>query len=340
MVVTGSALAIYTPQEQVQLASEVWPLANRLAETEFVPKPLRGRPEAVMACMLKGTELGIPLMQSLSQIHVIEGRPTMSSELMRAVVQSRGHEIIVEESTSTRCIIKGRRNGATEWQRFTFTKDDAERAGVLGKDNWKKWPGAMLLARASSLLCRAVFADCLAGISYTVEELNDGWDTIEPDVATVIVDELNPPAPATAGRTTKARKPRTRPARRTSEPPAVPPSLRPVPPLPGEDDITDAEIVEPQPATTTTTDHSAPLPGPAQIAIALKAHGVTTSEDRGRAVRQLVGRPVASSKELTVDEITAVLVALNDLGDGVPFPFIVDQPETATLPIDPEGGPT
>jgi hypothetical protein len=332
---TGSALAIYSPQEQVQLAADVWPLANKLAETEFVPKPLRGRPEAVMACMLKGSELGIPLMQSLSQIHVIEGRPTMSSELMRAVVQSRGHEIIVEESSSTRCIIKGRRDSSTEWQRFTFTKDDAERAGVLGKDNWKKWPAAMMLARASSLLCRAVFADCLAGISYTVEELNDGWETIEPDVAAVIETELagEPDKPA---RTTKARKPRTRPARRTSEPPAVPPSLRPVPPLPGEDDITDAEIVEPQPAAT-ATDHSTPLPGPAQIAIALKSHGVTTSEDRGRAVRQLVGRPVESSKELTPAETSAVLATLNDLGEGVPFPFIDEPAEPPTLPLEPEG---
>lgn len=338
MDMTSTALAIYSPQEQVQLAADVWPLANRLSDTEFVPKPLRGRPEAVLACMLKGSELGIPLMQSLSQIHVIEGRPTMSSELMRGVVQSRGHEILVEESTSTRCIIKGRRTGDTEWQRFTFTKDDAERAGVLGKDNWKKWPAAMLLARASSLLCRAVFADCLAGISYTVEELSDGFETIEPDVATIIVDELNPPPPAGKPRKTARRKPRTRAAVSTGEPPATPATLREVPPLPGED-IIDPPEPEPEPERASTTDRDTPLPGPAAVAIAFKAHGITTSEDRGRAIRQLLSRPeLTSSRELSSAEISTVLGLLNDLGDGVQFPWIVDN--EPTLPLDQEGTTT
>lgn len=322
---TSTALAIYSPQEQVQLAAEVWPLANRLSDTEFVPRALKGRPEAVLACMLKGSELGIPLMQSLSSIHVIEGRPTMSAELMRAVVQSRGHQIVVEESTSTRCIIKGRRNGDTEFQRFTFTRDDAERAGVHGKDVWKKWPQSMLLARASSLLCRAVFADCLAGISYTLEELNDGVDTLQPDVAAVIVDELTP---ADQPRTTTRRKSRARPAA-SSEPPTTPPPLRQIPPLPGEDDIIDPP--------ETTTDRDVPLPGPAAVAMAFKAHGVTTSEDRGRAIRQLLSRPeLVSSKQLSSAEISTVLGLLNDLGDGVKFPFIDDGPPP-TLPLDQEG---
>jgi hypothetical protein len=321
------ALSIYTPQEQVALAGDVWPLANRLSETEFVPKALKGRPEAVLACMLKGSELGIPLMQSLSAIHVIEGRPTMSSELMRAVVQSRGHTIVVEESTSTRCIIKGRRNGETEWQRFTFTRDDAERGGLLGKDVWKRWPQSMLLARASGLLCRAVFADCLAGISYTLEELNDGSDTIQPDVAVVIADQRQG---ADTPRRTAPRKSRAR-AAKSSEPPAVessPPPRGDLPPLPGEDDIVDADVV------TTTADRDVPRPGPQQIAIALRQHHVASSPDRGRAIRQIVGREVQSSKELTADEVAQVLEAVNSLPVGAPFLF--DDEPTDPLQEEPD----
>ncbi len=315
------ALSIYTPQEQVALAGDVWPLANRLSETEFVPKALKGRPEAVLACMLKGSELGIPLMQSLSAIHVIDGRPTMSSELMRAVVQSRGHTIVVEESTSTRCIIKGRRNGETEWQRFTFTRDDADRGGLLGKDVWKRWPQSMLLARASGLLCRAVFADCLAGISYTLEELNDGSDTIQPDVAVVIADQHQG---ADTPRRTAPRKSRAR-AAKSSEPPAETSSPRgiprgDVPPLPGEeDDIVDADIVEPGPSTV--ADRDVPRPGPQQIAIALRQHHVASSPDRGRAIGQIIGREVQSSKDLTADEVAQVLEAVNSLPVGAPFLF-------------------
>lgn len=333
---TSTALSIYTPQQQVELAAEVWPLANRLAETEFVPKALRGRPEAVMACMLKGTELGIPLMQSLSSIHVIEGRPTMSAELMRAVVQSRGHTIVVEDSTSTRCIVKGRRLGDDDWQRFTFTRDDAERAGVLGKEVWKKWPAAMLLARASSLMCRAIFADCLAGISYTLEELNDGTDTITPDVATIIEAELADPDAPPAPRKTTRRTSRTRPARSSGEPPAEPPPARDLPPLPGEPGY--AELLsETPPAASRTVDQDIPRPGPVQIAIALKDHGVDNSADRARAVRQLVRRPIESSKDLTADEIALVLTTLTDLGAGVAFPFIEGADPDPPPDPNPEG---
>lgn len=324
---TGTALAIYSPQEQVALAAEVWPLANRLAETEFVPKPLRGRPEAVMACMLKGSELGLPLMQSLAQIHVIDGRPCMASELMRAVVLSRGHQIVVEDSTSTRCIIKGCRDGSTEWQRFTFTRDDAERAGLLGKDSWKKYPQAMLLARASALLCRAVFADCLAGISYTVEELNDG--SLGPDLE--LLEQASPAEPEPAApRRTRASRSRVRATPSSDPPPERPRSLRAAPPLPGEEE------------EETTVDQAVPRPGPQQIAIAFRAHGVETSEDRGRAIRQLLSRgpDLVSSSQLSPEDISRVLEVLNELPPGSPFPWITEDPEPATLPLDtPGGGP-
>jgi hypothetical protein len=317
---TSTALAIYTPAEQVQLASDVWPLANRLSDTEFVPTKLRGRPEAVLACMLKGSELGIPLMQSLSAIHVIEGRPTMSAELMRAVVQSRGHTIVVEESSTTRCIIKGKRAGENEWQRFTFSEDDARRAGLLGKDVWKRWPAAMLLARASGMLCRAVFADCLAGISYTLEELGDGENTLPPDVAVVITPDTRP-----TPRKARARKQATRTTPVDDEP--APPALKPVPPLPGEDDITDAEVTKPK----RTVDNDTPRPGPQQIAIALGKHGVTAKEDRRRAVVQIIGRDVTSSKELTPDEIALVLSIVNSLEDSAPFAFADTDPTQLDL---------
>jgi hypothetical protein len=47
----------------------------------------------------------------------------------------------------------------------------AEQAGLLGKQNWKRYKSAMLWARAVSQLCRMLFADCFAGATYTTEEL-------------------------------------------------------------------------------------------------------------------------------------------------------------------------
>jgi hypothetical protein len=52
-----------------------------------------------------------------------------------------------------------------------WTMAMAERAGLASKQNWRKYPEAMLWARAVSQLCRELFADCFAGATYTPEEL-------------------------------------------------------------------------------------------------------------------------------------------------------------------------
>ena len=43
-------------------------IADKLAKTEFVPRDLRNRPDAIMACVLAGHELGIQPMQALAQV--------------------------------------------------------------------------------------------------------------------------------------------------------------------------------------------------------------------------------------------------------------------------------
>ena len=156
------------------LAPEAWSLAQRIARTEFVPDALRGKPEAVLACMLAGAEVGVSPMQALSKIHVIKGRPAMAAELMRAIVLREGHDLWIEEQSSTRCIVGGKRKGSDRETRVTWTLDDAKRANLLSNPSWRSYPSAMLLARATAGLCRAIFPDVLAGISYTVEELQDG----------------------------------------------------------------------------------------------------------------------------------------------------------------------
>lgn len=234
----------------LDLAPEAWKLATKVADTEFVPRALRGKPEAVLACILAGYEAGLSPMTSLRSIHVIEGRPAMSAELMRAVIQRAGHDMWVEETSSTRAIVAGQRSGRDRVLRVTWTEDDARRAGLLGKDNWKKYPRAMLVARASTELARMMFADVLAGISHSIEELADGGLTEGP------LEHLGPPEQSPQETATAAPAPRTAQARRAATPPnAAPdgdqmapmtrPNQGPAPALPGEDDdIVDAEIVD------------------------------------------------------------------------------------------------
>lgn len=144
-------------------------LAGRIHDTPFVPKPLRGQPHAVLACILTGAELGLGPMQSLRMVNVIEGRPAASAELMRALVNRAGHRVDVVDARQDRVTLSGVRRDTGARATVTWTLDDAERAGLLKNPAWSKYPRSMLLARATSELCRMLFADVIGGL-YTPEE--------------------------------------------------------------------------------------------------------------------------------------------------------------------------
>ena len=124
-------------------------LAEIIANTDFVPKGLRGNQPAILAAILYGHEVGLEPMQSLAKISVIEGRPSLWAEAQRALILAAGHEMWVEESTVTRATVAGRRRDSKQTQRVTWTLDDAKRARIAGKQNWQTYPRQMLVARAS-----------------------------------------------------------------------------------------------------------------------------------------------------------------------------------------------
>jgi hypothetical protein len=163
------------PANTATPTTEEWTALERqcevIAKSGLAPKSV-STPEKILTIALKGRELNLPPMQSLSHIHIIEGRPALSAELMVALVQRAGHKLRVSETTSERCVVEGVRADDPEYlARAEFTLDDAGRAGLLGKPAWKQYPAAMLRARAISSLCRFAFADVISGCSYTPEEL-------------------------------------------------------------------------------------------------------------------------------------------------------------------------
>jgi hypothetical protein len=154
-------------------AQAAYSVAEKLCETSFCPQGYRGKPAEATAAMLAGAEVGLSPLASLRSFDPIQGVSAPRAITLRAIVQSQGHEIILEESTETRCRMRGKRRGSTEWTKVTWTMDRAKNLGLTNKDNWKKQPQAMLVARATSEVCRLVAADAILGIGYTVEELTD-----------------------------------------------------------------------------------------------------------------------------------------------------------------------
>jgi hypothetical protein len=175
---------VYEPQAAITAASfdlQQWArdaelvagVAANLVKTSFVPRSYQGRALEATAAILTGQEIGLKPMAALRSIDVIEGTPGMRAVALRALVQAAGHEIWTEESNATQAIVKGQRKGSGKVETSVWTMDRAKQMNLSGKDNWRKQPIAMLLARATSECARLVAADVLLGIPYSTEELLD-----------------------------------------------------------------------------------------------------------------------------------------------------------------------
>lgn len=158
-------------------------MARVLAETTFVPSSYRGKAEEVVAAIFTGRELGIGPMQSLRDIHMIDGRPVFSASLMLSQMRRHGLVLLESESTSERAYIKARRQDTGEVAEVEWTFEEATKIMRGSKklsdgDGWKNYPSDMLWARAVGRLARRLGSDLLAGMVYSKEELGDlsGFD--------------------------------------------------------------------------------------------------------------------------------------------------------------------
>lgn len=283
----------------VDVVRDVSTLATQIADTDFVPKGLRGNPAAVTAAVLYGREVGLGPMAALQSINVVHGKPSISAEMMRALVLQAGHELEFTDSTATRCVVRGRRGGSTAWTEATFTFDEAKAAGLTGSNqNYRTRPAEMLVARATTRLCRRLFADVIHGL-WSAEEADDyaAEETTSAGVAG---------APVVTGKRTAQRKTRTKPvtaaiapAPADTAPPT--PATTDLPPLPGD------HHDEPEPDTVAELVTTKQLTA---IATATGAVGYTDRTDKLRLCAWLVGRDLTSSKDLSKREAAQVLDVL------------------------------
>ena len=134
-------------------------------------------PEQAFVAIATGMELGLKPMQALRNIYVVDGKPTFSADGGFAIVRNHpeygGIKWEVANDKEARCVMTRISRGGQLKEEFpaSFTMQDAARAGLANKTNWKNYPARMLRARAISYACRDAFPDVLNGL-YTPEELD------------------------------------------------------------------------------------------------------------------------------------------------------------------------
>lgn len=347
--------------------AEVSKLAGFISGTEFVPRSLRDSPAATAAAILYGREVGLPPMTALSQTHVIEGKPSISAEGMRALILAAGHDLEIEETSSARCVMRGRRRGTERWLSIAWSTDDARAAGLLGRGPWKSYPRAMLQARCTTEIARLLFPDVIRGFR-SIEELEDGG-AVEVDAPGTDAGTPGPTTKVTRARKAApaARKPAELPAARPAQPsdlplpgedgydaptpPAPPTEAPPVPPLPGEDDTPEPAAATPS-AVDTDADPGqgggeAPDPGSAEVTLPpsramtkpqgrmlfarLSELGVDNDdrEERLAILSGVLGREVTSSNELTRADAQKLLDDLAPLRDRAGLYALLDELDAA-----------
>jgi hypothetical protein len=146
--------------------TEIRGLSKEIALSQLLPQALRNKPADVMAILLTGKELGLQPMQAIRGIHIISGKASMSADLMGALVKQSPvcDFLTLVESTAKVATYRTKRKGEPGETAMSFTLEQAEAAKLLGNDNWKKYPEAMLRARCLASICRAVYPDVCLGI--------------------------------------------------------------------------------------------------------------------------------------------------------------------------------
>lgn len=156
-----------------QNMDELGRFANMVSKSGMAPKDMQS-PEKIAAAVMKGMEVGLTPFQSLSDIAVINGRPTIWGDALPALVRRDGHQIheeVTGEGEKMVAICTLKRADTGEEITRTFSVADAKRAKLWGKQGpWQQYPQRMLAMRARSWAIRDGAPDTMKGLRVAEEE--------------------------------------------------------------------------------------------------------------------------------------------------------------------------
>lgn len=165
----GRDLPIGAHGVEIRDAEVMRQVCQWIIKAGIAPPDMRDPSKLAIAIQL-GMEIGVPWLQAINNIAVINGRPSIWGKLGRALVLRSGLlESQVERFDGTPfedtyeaiCVL--RRRGIEGEFVGVFSVEDAKRMGVWGKGTYQKDPKGMLRWRAWWRAADAGFADFLKG---------------------------------------------------------------------------------------------------------------------------------------------------------------------------------
>lgn len=162
------------PATQPQLTGELAEVYN--VATIFMQSQLftdvKSKSQAMVKIMA-GKEMGLSPFDSMRSMNIIQGKVTLTGELMARRVKGSGvWDYYPVENTEKKCSLQFTKHDKPVGEPVSFTIEDAAQMGLTGKDNWKKQPAVMLFWRCFSKGAR-MHCPHLIGGAYIPEELSD-----------------------------------------------------------------------------------------------------------------------------------------------------------------------
>ena len=314
-------------------------IANAMAQSGCLSKSIKN-PQQAFVIMLAGRELGVGPMQALRDISIIDGKTCLSAQaILGRIHKLRLGVARVVESTAEKCEMYFKRADDPENRgTVVWTLADAVRAGLLtadkngnitgGKDNWRKYPRAMLFNRCASEGAHRYFPDASGGL-YTVEEMGgeeEPGDITDVDFVDVTPERFKPaskpadPSPTPVAATTVDAKPVETPS--VSSPAATAAPSKPAAASPTPPDEPDA-----QPAAPITSLQIG------VISAIAKAAKPTATEWKARLRNMFDTDSIQNLAESQADELIVELVNTYTLPDGSAS-FLDDASDDAKAYID------
>jgi hypothetical protein len=176
-------------------------VAEVFAKSKLVPWTLQNKPQDILVLFQQAKELNIPPMQALNGINVIQGKPTISPQLMLALIYQRikNPSIVIEPYDKERKSVtvkmkRDKNDDDSETKTSEFGEKEAKSMNLMSRDNYKKQPETMMKWRAVSACARECFPDVIMGL-YMPDELEQDGQVIYNEDGTTDYKEPLPIQP-------------------------------------------------------------------------------------------------------------------------------------------------